>query len=346
MIKRSIRIVSSGLFPLAALALALVLPTTVLAKGGGGGGDPGPCDGLTNDADRDHDGFPDLQDCEGLASSRREVAFDYPGCLVDSAAAATGDCTHPDVPDVFYLFLRDTDHPSGSAFDESFGGEGAISDAEIFATAEVAVGSGGVGAQLHPVPLGETLLSSPPRGVTLQQAGIIITENRDLAYQRDGSGDLICPSDPPSNGVTTLGNPNEAGNPVVNSQRILDRIDCIFGNLSAPGNFTEKRLHLINTTMHETFHTLEQAPDPTSHHQPTGSDCVMATAPVVDRGKLIVPLSYCGPTQETVQAGATSQSAPSFPAGATQSGTLCGDNSIYDGDGEAPCLTPPTPPGS
>jgi hypothetical protein len=345
MIKRSIRIVSSGLLPLAALALVLALPTSGFAKGGGGGGG-GPCDGLTNDADRDHDGFPDLQDCEGLASSRNEVAFDYPGCLVDSAAAATGDCTHPDVPDVFFLLERDTDHASGSAYDDSFAGEGAISDGEIFATAEAATGSGGVGVQFHAVPAGESFLSSPPRGVTLQQAGIVIRENRDLAYQRASNGDLICPDDPPTNGITTLGNPNEAGNPVVNSQRIFDRIDCIYENLSAPGNFSEKRKHLINTTMHETFHTLEQAPDPTSHHQATGSDCVMATAPVVDRqGNLVVPLSYCGPTQETMQAGATSQSAPALP-GATQTGTLCGDNTIYDGDGEFGCLTAPTPPGS
>jgi hypothetical protein len=353
MTKRRIRSLTRRLLPLAALALALALPSSAPAPpgggggggggnggGGGGGGGSSPCDGLTNDSDRDHDGLGDLEDCSGLRFSRNAVAFDYPGCLVDATAAETGDCTDPDLPDIFFVFFRDTDHPAGSAFDLDFAGEGPISDSDLFAPAELSATSGGVGVRFHAVPAGESLLSTPPRGVTLQQSAIIITENRDLAYSRDSAGALICPDDPPSNGVTTLGNPNESGNPIVNSQRILDRIDCIYGNLAVAGNFAEKRKHLINTAMHETFHSLEQAPDPTAYHQETGSDCVMATAPVVDRkGKLIVPLTFCGPTQETMQAGATSQTAPS-------SGTVCGDNTVYDGDGTFACATPPSPPGT
>ncbi|MHC5012877.1 MAG: hypothetical protein ACYTG6_18350, partial [Planctomycetota bacterium] len=228
------------------------------------------------------------------------------------------------------------------------GCSGPISDDDLFCRAELATSDGGVGVRFHPVPAGESFLTSPPRGVTLQQAGIIIRENRDRAYARDSSGALVCPDDPPSNGVTTLGNPNESGNPEINSQRILDRIDCIYEN-TVPGNFAEKRKHLINTALHETFHSLEQAPDPTAHHQATGSECVMATAPVVDRrGELTVPLTFCGPTQETMQAGATTRTAPSDPS-AVQTGTICGDNTIYDRAEEPdtfPCLTPPTPPGT
>jgi hypothetical protein len=344
MMQRRLRRTGSFLIPLVGVALALTATQPALGKGKGGGGSP--CDGLDNLADGDFDGLGNLQDCQGLAEKRNEVAFTYPGCMVDADAAATGNCTRHDVADIFVEFHKDTDHANGSAYDDDFGGLGPISNEELFSAAEASAG-----VNFHVFPPGSFLAPGVrPRGVTLIQSGIILTENRDLAYSRDSAGALVCPENPPSNGVTTQGNPNESGNPRVNSQRVFDRVDCIYENLAAPGNFEEKRDHLINSAIHETFHSLEQAPDPIANHMATGAPCLMATAPVVNRkGDLVIPLVFCEPTLATMQAGATSQTAPASPEGAPQTGTICGDNTTYDDgglpeDSIEPCLTAPTPP--
>lgn len=334
---------SDGLLSLMlGMAVALAAAAPALAKGKPPPPPDDVCLELLDTSDIDFDGFSDLEECEGLTG--KLVAFDYPGCLTTPAAAP--DCLDPNVQDLFVEIHSDTtsagtDCDGGAAtcsgFDELFGGLGFITDDELFAFVEAPVASGGLGINVHVVPQGSFFPANVrPRGVTMRQSGITLLEDRGLAFGRDGNGDLICPDPPPPTGLTFQGNPNEFGNPQVLTQRIFDRIDCVFGNLQAPGNFPDKRDHLKNTVAHEVGHTIEVAPDPTANHTGTLSGCIMDASIQPSGGKNIsfdIPTAFCENTQQAVARGITA-------AGQT---VLCGDNTTFDGDPVENCLTPPTP---
>lgn len=271
--------------------------------------EPPSCEGLTNDFDRDQDGFPDLIDCEGLQSGNggNGAEFDYPGCVTSPETAP--HCTDHTLADVFAEVRRDTTSTGVSAFDEL-----GISDDEVFSFAE-----GSLALNVHVVPEGTlganrvvlTYLFDPKPERT--QAGVILTEDRGLV----GS----C-SSPQSTGFSFLGNPNEFGSFEVLTQRIFDQIDCIGGTTE------QKRQHVLNTSSHELGHGMRQAPDPNTFHQQTVGDCIMEASIEPDRrNRLTIPTSFCSNSQATVLAGAT-----------TQGPTLCGDVTTFDGDGTFECL--------
>jgi hypothetical protein len=313
------------------IAVAMAASGPALAKGGPQPPSGGACDGLLDTSDIDFDGFSDLEECEGLGNS---AAFAYPGCLTTPAAAP--DCLDPNVQDLFVEIHKDTTSTGTSGFDESFGGLGPISDDELFAFVEAPISADGIGINVHVVPEGSFDSGLRPRGVTTRQSGMTVLEDRGLAFGRDAAGDLICPDPPPPTGLTFQGNPNEFGNPQVLTQRIFDRIDCVFGDLQTPANFADKRNHLKNTVAHELGHSIEVAPDPTSNHTGTLSGCIMDAA-IQPSGRknitLPIPTVFCGNSQQAVAAGITA-------AGQT---VLCGDSTTFDGDPLEDCLTPPTP---
>lgn len=292
-----------------------------------------PCDPLLDTSDADFDGFSDKEECLGL--SGRSVAFSYPGCLTTPTAAP--NCLDHNVRDLFVEVRKDTASTGRSGFDENFGGLGPISNAELFQLLEAPQSSGGLGINVHAVPAGSLDNSLRPRGVTVRQSGVILQEDRSLGFLRDVSGNLVCPDPPPPTGITYQGNPNEFGNPQVLTQRIFDRVDCVFGNLASPGNFSEKRLHLKNTVAHEVGHTIEVAPDPTSHHTATGSGYVMDAAIAVEtRGgsvSVVIPTIFSSNSRAAITRGVTA-------AGET---VLCGDSTTFDGDDLENCLTTPEP---
>jgi hypothetical protein len=329
--KRS-RTTDAFLSLLAGVALALAAAGPALAKGGGGGGGGSPCDVLLDTSDIDFDGFSDLEECQGLSNA---AAFTYPGCL--TTPAAVPNCLDPNVQDLFVEIQKDLATTGTSGFDESFGGLGPISDDELFEFVEAPASAGGLGINVHVVPQGSFDPGLRPRGVTARQSGVVLFEDRSLGFGRDGAGDLICPDPPPPTGLTFQGNPNEFGNPQVLTQRIFDRIDCVFGNLQTPGNFEDKRTHLKNTAAHELGHTIEAAPDATSHHTSTLSGCLMDAA-IQPEGRrkvsLPIPTVFCENSQQAVAAGITAE-------GQT---VLCGDNTTFDGDPVESCLTPPGGP--
>ncbi len=291
---------------LTGVALALSVASPAFSKGKPPPEPSGACDGLTNDFDRDQDGFPDLIDCEGLQTNNG-AEFAYPGCAVDTSAVP--NCTDHTVADLFAEVHRDVN----SAFDEL-----GISDDEVFSFAE-----GSLAVNIHVMPNGtlgtNRLVLTHANGT---QAGVILNEDRSLT----GS----C-STPQATGFSFLGNPNEFGTFDVLTQRIIDRIDC------SGGSTDEKRQHVLNTSSHELGHGgLRQAPDPDSYHQQTMGDCVMEAS--IEKAKggpnagLAIPTAFCSNSQDTILAGAT-----------TTGPTLCGDVTIFDGDETFECLPASAP---
>ena len=268
--------------------------------------EPPACEGLTNDFDLDQDGFPDLIDCQGLATNNG-AEFDYPGCA--TAPSTAPNCTTHGLADVFAEVHRDSASTGTSGYDEL-----AITDDEVFSFAEASLS-----LNIHVLPAGtlaqDRLVLTHASGT---QAGVFLKEDRSFFTAGD------CDGPPQITGFSRLSNPNEYGVFEVYTKAIFFKIDCIGGDAA------QKRQHLLNTSVHEFGHgAIRQAPDPDSHHQQTIGDWIMEASLEPDRrDRLTIPTSFAPNTEATILSGTT-----------TKGPTLCGDVAPFDGnDSTFDCL--------